>query len=283
MTSLKLFLLLFLADPRQAMDRAIRTAIDGFSGTVSLYAKNLDTGVTYSLRGDERVPTASTIKLPIMTAVFHTVAEGQAKWDEELTLHNDDKVSGTGVVRELSDGLKLRISDLVHLMIVVSDNTATNLLLGRFPSDSVNAYLDQLNLKETRSLRKIVSAGKIPPGASNRFGIGVSTPHEMVTLLEKLERGEIVNPAASREMIAILKRQQYKDGIGRGLEFPVASKSGSLDRLRSDVGIVYAPHGRIAIAITCENLPKTDYSADNAGNKFISQLARMLIDGLSQE
>jgi beta-lactamase class A len=169
-------------------------------------------------------------------------------------------------------------------MIVVSDNTATNLLLDRFGSDSVNAYMEQLGLHDTRSLRKIMPAGKTPnPGPQSRFGIGVSTPHEMVTILEKLERGEIVNAAASREMIAILKRQQYKDGIGRRLEFPVASKSGALDRLRSDVGIVYAPGGRIAIAITCEDLPKTDYSADNAGNIFISQLTGILVEGLSKK
>jgi beta-lactamase class A len=279
------------AHPRQSMDQTVRAAIDGFSGSVSFYAKNLDTGEVYTIRGDERVRTASTIKLPIMATIFHTIAEGHAKWDEELELRKDDKVSGSGVARELSDGVHLPIRDLVHLMIVVSDNTATNLLLERFGGDSVNAYMEQLGLKDTRSLRKIVSAGKDPSGISQagkreenvKFGIGVTTPHEMVTILEKLERGEIVNAVASREMIAILKRQQYKDGIGRKVDFPVASKSGSLDRLRSDVGIAYSPGGRIAIAITCDNLPKTDWSADNAGTVFISQLTGILVDGLSKK
>ena len=279
------------APPRPSMDQAVRAAIDGFPGSVTFYAKNLDTGEVYTIRGDDRVRTASTIKLAIMATVFHTIAEGHAKWDEQLELRRDDKVSGSGVIRELSDGVLLPIRDLVHMMIVVSDNTATNLLLDRFGGDSVNAYMEQLGLKDTRSLRKIVTAGKEPSGISQagkreenvKFGIGVSTPHDMVTILEKLERGEIVDAAASREMIAILKRQQYKDGIGRHVDFPVASKSGALDRLRSDVGIVYAPGGRIAIAITCENLPKTDWSADNAGNVFISQLTGMLVDGLSKK
>ena len=270
--------------PRPSLDQNVRAAIDAFSASVSYYAKNLDTGEVSAIRGDERVRTASTIKLPIMATIFQTVAEGHAKWDEELTLTKDAKVSGSGVARELSDGLHLPIRDLVHLMIVVSDNTATNLLLDRFGSDSVNAYMEQLGLHDTRSLRKIMPAGKVAnPGPLTRFGIGVSTPHDMVTLLEKLERGEIVNDAASREMIGILKRQQYKDGIGRRLEFPVASKSGALDRLRSDVGIVYAPGGRIAIAITCDDLPKTDYSADNAGNIFISRLTGILVEGLSKK
>ncbi len=294
-----LFALLFLTLPaiaqtahtRRPLDQTVRAAIDGFSGSVSLYAKNLDTGEAYSIRGDEKVRTASTIKLPIMATIFHAVAEGRAKWDEELELREAAKVSGSGVVRELSDELYLPVRDLVHLMIVVSDNTATNLLLDRFGGDSVNAYMEQLGLKDTRSLRKILGAGSAPSGVSQAgrreenspYGIGVSTPHEMVTLLEKLERGEIVNAAASREMIEILKRQQYKDGIGRKANFPVASKSGALERLRSDVGIAYAPGGRIATAITCDNLPKTDWSADNAGNVFISQLTGMLVEGLSKK
>jgi beta-lactamase class A len=294
-----LFALLFLilpaaaqtAHPRRPLDQTVRAAVDGFSGSVRLYAKNLDTGEAYSIRGDEKVRTASTIKLAIMATIFHTVAEGHAKWDEALELRKDEKVSGSGVARELSDGLHLPIRDLVHLMIVVSDNTATNLLLERFGGDSVNAYMEQLGLKETRSLRKILGAGNASSGVSQagrreenlQYGIGVSTPHEMVTLLEKLEKGEIVNAAASREMIDILKRQQYKDGIGRRGDFPVASKSGALERLRSDVGIAYAPGGRIAIAITCDDLPKTDWSADNAGNVFISQLTGMLVEGLSKK
>ena len=288
-----LFALLFLqtAHSKRPLDQAVQNAIDGFAGSVSFYAKNLDTGETCSIRGDEKVRTASTIKLPIMATIFHTVAEGHARWDEELVLRKDDKVSGSGVARELSDGLHLPIRDLVHLMIVVSDNTATNLLLDRFGGDSVNAYMEELGLKETRSLRKILGAGNAPSGVSQagrreenkQYGIGVSTPHEMVMLLEKLERGEIVNGAASQEMIGILKRQQYKDGIGRHADYTVASKSGALERLRSDVGIAYAPGGRIAMAITCDNLPKTDWSADNAGNVFISRLAGVLVGGLSKK
>ena len=277
--------------PARPLDQTVKTAIDAFPGSVSFYAKNLDTGETCSIRGDAKVRTASTIKLPIMASIFHTVAEGRAMWDEALELRKEDKVSGSGVARELSDGVRLPIRDLVHLMIVVSDNTATNLLLDRFGGDSVNAYMDQLGLKDTRSLRKIQGAGAAPSGLTQAgrreentpYGIGVSTPREMVMLLEKLERGEIVNAPSSREMIEILKRQQYKDGIGRHVGFPVASKSGSLDRLRSDVGIVYSPGGRIALAITCDNLPKTDWSADNAGTVFISQLTGILVEGLSKK
>jgi beta-lactamase class A len=274
------------------LDGRVRDRMRKTQGTVCLYARNLETGATYGLSENERVSTASTIKLPIMTAIFQDVVDGHAKWTEQLTLRDADKVSGSGVLREFSDGARIAIPDLVHLMIVVSDNTATNLLLDRFPGDSVNAFLEKLGLKETRSLRKIRGDGtqlKQPSGYSaagnipenRRFGIGVSTPREMVTLLERLEKSEVVSPSASKEMIAVLKRQQDNTGIRRRLAgMSVANKTGALDHLRSDVGVVYSPQGRIAMAITVSDIPVVDYSPDNAGSLLIADLAPMLVEGL---
>lgn len=278
-----------------SMEQRLQSEIAKFSGTVTLFAKNLDTGQTYGIKPDERVRTASTIKLAIMVTVFDQVLHGRAKWTDTLPITKDGKVSGSGVARELSDDTRLSIRSLVNLMIVVSDNTATNVLLDRFTADTVNEEMDKLGFPQTRCLRKIRGDGndlKSPSGFSKagrvkeneRFGLGVSTPQEMVLLLEKIERGEIIDPAACKEMIAILKRQQYKDGIGRHAgDMQVASKSGSLDHLRSDVGIVYSPHGRIAIAITCEDIPAIDYSEDNPGTLLISRLSRILVDGLSRK
>ncbi|MEN6607305.1 MAG: serine hydrolase [Bryobacteraceae bacterium] len=275
---------------QRAIERKIAASIGRFQGKVSLFAKNLDTGESYSIRGDERVKTASTIKLPIMTAVFAAAAEGRVKLDGEVALDKVNKVSGSGVLTEMTDGTRLRLIDLVHLMIVVSDNTATNTVLDQVPGDYVNEYMEKLGLKDTRSLRKVLGSGSdVPRGVSKagqvednkRFGIGVSTPREMVTLIEKIERGEVVSQEASKEMIEILKRQQYKDGIGRTLwALPVASKSGSLDHLRADVGIVYSPQGRIAIAITCDDIPNIDWSPDNPGYLLISRLTGFLIERL---
>jgi len=275
----------------QSLDQKIGQATTNFHGVTSLFAKNLDTGSSYGLRENERVRTASTIKLAIMVTVFDAVEHGRAKWTEKLTLHGSDKVGGTGVLFEFSDGMQFPIRDLVHLMIVLSDNTATNLLLDRFTADAVNAEMDSLGLSNTRSLRKILIGGKGPSGVSQagrleenqRFGLGVSTPREMATLMEKMERGELVNPTASREMIAILKRQQDKNGMGRRTgDLPVADKTGSLDHLRSDVGVVYTPGGRIAIAITVDDIPDVNYTPDNAGSILISQLTGLLLDGLAK-
>lgn len=272
----------------------IRRLTSGFQGKVFIYAKNLDTGAEFASGADERVRTASTIKLPILCALSSQVAAGRLRWGDRVTLRDADKISGSGAVRELSAGTSLTLRELANLMIVVSDNTATNLILDRLTADAVNDYLDAIGLRQTRSNRKVRGDGtdlKAPEGWSKagriednaRFGIGVSTPREMVRLLEMIEQGKIVNPEVSKEIVATLKRQQYKDGIGRHADdFEVASKSGSLDALRSDVGIAYTKQGRIAMAITVDGMPRIDYSPDNAGNLLIWEIAKALMQGLGR-
>src|SRR4051794_24293799 len=138
-----------------ALDDRVRQAITGFLGSVSIYAKNLDTGKEYSMRGDEQTRTASTIKLAIMAEAFHQVAQGKVHWDDPVELTKEKKQGGTGVLFELSDGTKIDLQTAVHLMIVVSDNTATNLVLDKVGTDNVNDFMDSLGLTDLKVMRKI--------------------------------------------------------------------------------------------------------------------------------
>ena len=285
-------LLILPALSGQSLKEAVRARIGDFPGTVSLYAKNLDSGVTIGIREKDPVRTASTIKIPIMMAVFDAVERGKAKWTEALTVTAGEKVSGSGILAsEFSDGVQLPLRDVLHLMIVLSDNTATNMILERFSADAVNAYLDKLGIKTTRSMRKILgdgppsgfsAAGKLPE--NQKYGLGVSTPVDMVTILEKLNRGEIVSADASHEMLEVMKRCQDSTGIRRKLPgIPIANKIGALDALRSDVGIVYSAGGAIAMAITVDGIPAPDWGPDNPGSVLISDLAKLLVDGLAKK
>lgn len=283
-----LFLGLPAATTNSLADR-VAALVKGFDGTVALYARNLKTGQELAIDADARVRTASTIKLPILCALESLVAAGKVDWDERLVVEAGDKVPGSGVLGSLADGAELSIRNLALLMIIVSDNTATNLILDRIGTDAVNTYLDTIGLPHTRLNRK-VAGGKTPPRWSRagtmeenkRFGLGVSTPREMVKLLEMLHLGKTVSGEASRDVIGILEKQQIKDSIGRlaPKEWTVASKSGSLDALRSDVGIVYTGDAPIAIAITVDGMPKTDYSPDNVGEKLIWQITEAIVQGL---
>jgi beta-lactamase class A len=274
------------ASPNEALDQKIHAAIQGFPGSVTLFAKNLDTGASFNLHGEDPVVTASTIKLPIMVELFAEAEEGKLDWNQKLTLTEQDKVPGSGVVTELSAGDALPIRDLMHLMIVVSDNSATNMILDRIGGDAVNARMEQLGLKQTAVMHKI-SGAKFPfaegkkPG-NERWGIGRSSPQEMVTIMEKLYRGELVSRNASAEMITVLKRQRDLDGVGRDTPDVVsASKAGALDHLRSDVAIVYASSGAVAMAVTVNGIPVVDYGPDNAGNVLIARLSQILVSGLA--
>jgi len=266
-----------------------------FKGNVVLYAKNLKHGKEFEIGADTRVRTASTIKLPILAALESLVAAGKVKWDERIALKPGDKVSGSGVLASLADNTELTVRNIAILMIIVSDNTATNLILDRITADAVNDYLDTIGITVTRSNRKVRGDGTklaAPTGWSkagqkeenSKYGLGVSTPREMVKLLEMLHQGKIVSPEASKDILEIMKNQQVKDGIGRHeLEgWTVASKSGSLDALRSDVGIVYTKSGPIAMAITVDGMPVTDYSPDNVGDILISKIAHVLVEGLAK-
>ncbi|MGI9073489.1 MAG: serine hydrolase [Bryobacteraceae bacterium] len=283
-------------DALQKIDQRVKAKIGAFQGKVSAYARNLSTGLSYGILPDQQVRTASTIKLAIMVECFSEAAESKLKWTESIKVTEDEKVSGTGVVQELSKGVELPIRDLMHLMIVVSDNTATNLILNRIRGNAVNARMAQLGFQQTRVMRKILGDGanlkSQPSGVTEegakpenkRWGIGRSSPRDMVTILEKLYRGELVNKAASEEMIAVLKRQQYHEGIGRDLkDVAIASKSGALDYFRSDVGIVYSKNGPIAMAITVDDIPEIDYSPDNPGDLLISSLSEIFVAELGSQ
>ncbi|MEO8026145.1 MAG: serine hydrolase [Bryobacteraceae bacterium] len=288
-----------VSQPRLSdLDRKVKAAIRGFDGKVTLYAKNLDSGEAYGIEENEKVRTASTIKLPIMIAVYQGVADGKWKLTDRLTLREEDRVSGSGVLREFSAGVELPIRDVMHMMIVVSDNTATNLILERITADYVNEVMDKYGFPATRSMRKVrgdgnqltaptgwSKAGKLPE--NEKYGLGSSTPKDMVALIEKLTRGEIVSPEASKEMLAVLTRQQDDNGMARRLPegFRASNKAGALDALRSDIGLVQGPlkngkRTRIALAITVDRMPKIDYTNDNIGLILIAELTKILIAGL---
>ena len=148
-------------------------------------------------------------------------------------------------------------------------------------------------MTQTRVMRKILGdrnqlkaapSGVTAEGSkpeNKHWGIGRSSPKEMVWLLEKLYRGELVSKSASGEMIEILKRQRDREGMGRDMkDVDIASKSGALDHLRSDIGIIYSKNGPIALAITIDDLPEVNWTADNPGLLLISRLSETLVSGL---
>ena len=262
------------------LDGQVQEALAGFAGRVSLYARNLRTGAEYGQGAETRVQTASTIKVAILVGVHAAVAAGRAAWDDPLVVTESSKAAGAGVLSGMDAGLRLSLRDAACLMVVISDNTATNLVLDHIGADTVNKYLDTLGRDSVRCLRRIGGGGEshaaaLPENAG--FGIGVATPRGMVDLLGAIAAGRAVSPEASASMLALLRRQQDHLGIGRrSLGPPPANKPGALDRLRSDIGIVDGVSGPVALAITCDQLPAADWSVDNPACLLIARLSEIL-------
>lgn len=275
------------AQQQVPLEKRVAAEVAQFKGKVSLFAKNLDTGATFSLAGDEPLQTASTIKVAVMIEAFARVAEGKAKWTDELVLTKEKKVGGSGILFEFSDGLRLTLRDATTLMMLLSDNTATNLVIDTFGADAVNARMEALGLKETRLMRRVFGGGESVEGKkpeSKRFGLGRTSAREMVMLMEKLERGEIVSAAVSREMIDLMKREQGTNGIWRHQwRVPKATKSGALDALRSNVGIIYHPRGRIALAITAHEMQEPSWTVDNPALLLMNRLSEIVIEELGSK
>ena len=272
----------------QPLESALRERIRDFPGTVTLYARNLDTGATIGIRETDPVRTASTIKLPVMLTVFDAVARGQAKWTDMLTVTAQDKVSGSGVIgSEFSEGVQLPLSDVVHLMIVLSDNSATNMLVERFTADAVNAYLDKLGIKTTRLMRKVMGRGGDPKPIGRRQAARKSE----VRAGHVHPEGHGRNPRTAGERRpgriqgddrdSQAATGQYRHAPLSLRVIPIANKTGALDALRADVGIVYSKAGRIAMAIYVDGIPKPDYGPDNQGSLIISDLSKLIVERLA--
>lgn len=136
-------------------------------------------------------------------------------------------------------------------------------------------------------MRRVFGGGESVEGKKDenkRFGLGRTSPREMVGIMEKLERGEVINPAVSKDMLDLMKREQGTNGIWRGQwRVPKATKSGALDALRSNVGIIYHPRGRIALAITSHEMPEVSWTVDNPAMLLMSRVSEILIDELGKK
>jgi len=147
--------------------------------------------------------------------------------------------------------------------------------------------MESLGFKNIKIMRKVGSGGESAAGKdpeNKKYGLGMATPREMVLVMEKLDRGEIISAAASKEMIELMKSEQGRYAIGRSLwNVPMASKYGALDRLRSSIAILYTKKGKIAMAISCDEMPETMWSVDNPAYLLMSRLSEVIAEGLAKK
>ena len=257
-------------------------------GKLTLYAKDLRNGRTVAIDPDVPVNTASVIKLAIMLEAMYQVKEGRVSFDDQLPLRKEDQVSGSGVLLLFRTPTQVNFETAIVLMITQSDNTATNLVLAHIGRENVNRRLRDLGFKVTTSIRPI---GRPKEGDQSPelkpFGIGRTTAREMAGILESIERCDLGDRKLCARMVDIMQHQFWRNCIPHYLEDAdttevashIANKTGSLDHVRNDVGIVYTKNGPIVIsAFTYENADAS-WTPENEAELLIARLARTIVDG----
>lgn len=256
----------------------LESMLRDYPGIAGVSMRNLATGESLSIRGDEPFPSASLIKLPVLVTLLDEVAKGRVGLDEPLSMISRDRVGGSGVLRHMDPGLRLTVKDAASLMIALSDNTATNLLLEKLDVPTVWAKMDSLGLPKTRVFRRVFAPthSSPAPDSSAKYGLGVTTPDEIVRLLALLQAGRAVSPAMDSLALRILRTNMDTGKMVRWLpeNVAVAHKSGDINRARNDCGILYTPAAPLALCVMTRENRDTRYQVDNPAHLLIGRIAR---------
>jgi len=246
-------------------------------GVLAVAILDLSTGQKYLLHEDEVMPTASSIKIAILAELYRQAQQGRVKLTDFYTLQSSDMVGGSGITSVLTPGMtKLTLRDVAGLMISVSDNSATNVIIERVGMENVNALLDSLGLTHTRLRRKMMDVKAASEGREN-----VATPREMMLLLESLYRGKVLNKQMTNDFFNLLSvhKESY---IPRNLpeDLKVANKPGELEGVRNDSGIVFTGKRPYVISVMTTYL-RRERDGGEAIIK-ISDAAYQMFDRLSR-
>jgi beta-lactamase class A len=266
-----------------ALEARILPLVKGYKGKVAVALKNLDTGESYYLDADEEMPTASLIKFMIMLEAYMQVSEGKVKLDDRITLHKSDMVPGSGILTyHFSDGATFSFRDAIHLMMVYSDNTATNLVLDHIGLPSTNKRLEEWGYAHTKLNAKVYLGSKtsLDKERTKKFGLASTSARETVQMLEKVYQGKIVGPEVCKDMLDHMKKCEDKLKLKRYLpeKIVVANKSGTVSDARTDCGILYLPAGPVAICVLTTQTTDKNYRDDNPGNVVIGRIAEQVYE-----
>ncbi len=248
-------------------------AVVGFEGQMGVYVQNLKTGKFAAIDADTLFPTASMIKVPIMVGVFDKIRTNELKYDQ-IMVYKDSLKYDDGIVSSFKDSTKITLSELVFLMESVSDNTASLWLQGIVGGVKINELMNTLGFSHLR-------VNSRTPGREvfrKTYGWGVCTPFEMAMLMMKIRQGQVISSAASDRMLRTLGYQFWdEEGLSQLPEkVKFASKTGAVDRSRSETAIVFAPHGEYVYCIVSKNQKDTTYEGNNAGFEMIRKLSKII-------
>jgi beta-lactamase class A len=283
------------------LDQQIKTIAAAHHGHVALYAHNLRTGQAASLLPDEPVQTASVIKMGILLDAAEQIRAGHATLDERIALAKPNQVEGSGVLGELTPPIALTLGDTLTLMVVLSDNTATNMAIDRLGITHINATLRAAGLRQTVLYKKVYvpATGPMPPDQP-KFGLGKTTAREMASIMEHFATCRLALdnsaplPADGKicgAILGMLRNQQDRDSLPRYLETldtsengsAIGNKTGALNQVRNDVALISTKAGPVVIAAFTWGNTDQRWTGDNEAEQTLGKLAKAVVDRWSPQ
>jgi len=284
-----------------ALRGGIEARIAQHKGQVGLAVIDLASGETLSIRGDERFPTASNIKIAVLLELFTQIERGRISLSDPLTLLKVDQVGGSGILQYFDTPLQLTVKDAATFMVNQSDNTATNLIVDKLGVRAVNERMDSLGYPGTKLWAKVSRSRQtsINPDSTRVWGLGATTPMESARMFASMYKGEAVSTEASKQMITMARSQAWGyNEIPRYLPagVVVAHKTGSVSATRNDCGVVYSirrqgttifdpPQQGMRDYVVCvytnENEDRGWQPVDNAAEALIGDLSLLVWKALN--
>lgn len=250
------------------LENKIRDFIETQNGNVAVVVRNLKTNEEIKINENMVFPSASTIKLTIMSELFNKINEGSLKLNDTIELTEDMKTGGDGILKELNYGHKFTLQEILTLMIIVSDNMATNILINLLGMNNINETIQNLGLENTKLQRHMMDSQAAKEGRENFI-----TANDLARILELIYKGKDVNEKYSDIMLAILKRQQVRGRLDLYLpeEVVIAHKTGDLDNLEHDGGIIYLPNMEYIICVLTN-----ETKSNKDGREIIGKISKMV-------
>lgn len=279
----------------------IEEVAEGLEGTLGVAVKHLGKGEEVLINGDDFFPLASALKVPVLITLYRQVDEGKISLDERLVMTEDAKVPGSGILQHLTPGLETVVRDYVTLMMMISDNTATVMLVDLVGRENINEAMRRLGLKTNVMVSRERFHGKVRQSRQDRESqlVNMMTPRGMMALLEKLYRGEAASRSSCDDIIDLMKRCQTGDNRLRKYlprdEVEVAEKTGTMAiRKKGAVGgpkpgIVYAAVIDVGIVFPKERDPyiicgfSKDLSENDDGEEAIATVSKLVYEHFTSE
>jgi beta-lactamase class A len=283
-------------------DTALETQLRAFAalhkGKVAIYAKDLHSGKTIAINADTPAPTASVIKLTVLFEALKQIQTGKAHFEDRVRLTKENQVEGSGVLGFFDTPQTLTLKDVLTMMIIVSDNTATNVAIDKLGLKNIDDRIQWLGLKNTWLYKKVAKPAVDPmPPDQKQFGLGKTTAREMAEVMERFDTcnlsapGSTARPTARDQKLCdaamhMLRNQFYRNSIPRYLETidttegesKIANKTGALDHVRNDVGVVDAKNGPVIISEFTWDNQDTSWTPDNSAEVLMAKAAKIIVD-----